>query len=126
MSDQPIDVPALVARLRGIYSVSVNDGCGPLNGSMTFERRFDAPPIQHEAADALATLTADIDVERGLVATLTFTIERLEAERDAQVREAFMAGYRGSVGGPEFDVEAEREYASWLATRQPRDTSEGK
>jgi hypothetical protein len=43
----------LVDRLRGQYHLPVNDGAGPLNGSMTFSREFETPPIQHEAADTI-------------------------------------------------------------------------
>lgn len=47
----------LVDRLRGQYHLPVNDGCGPLNGSMTFSREFETPPIQHEAAAEIERLT---------------------------------------------------------------------
>lgn len=57
--------PTLVDRLRGIYTVPVNDGAGPLNGSDTFARVFDGlPPIQGEAADAIEWLLDIID-QRG-------------------------------------------------------------
>lgn len=47
----------LVNRLRGIYTIPVNDGIGPLNGSNTFTRKFDGlPPIHGEAADAIEDL----------------------------------------------------------------------
>jgi hypothetical protein len=35
---------ALINRLRGIYTIPVNDGAGPLNGSDTFSRKFDGVP----------------------------------------------------------------------------------
>lgn len=47
----------LVDRLRGIYTVPVNDGAGLLNGSDTFTRTFEAPPIQKEAAALIDDLT---------------------------------------------------------------------
>jgi hypothetical protein len=48
---------ALINRLRGIYTIPVNDGAGPLNGSDTFSRKFDGvPPINGYAADALYRL----------------------------------------------------------------------
>jgi hypothetical protein len=49
----------LVDRLRGIYRVPVNDGAGPLNGSMTHTRKFETPPIQHEAAATIERLSRD-------------------------------------------------------------------
>lgn len=50
----------LVDRLRGKYHIPVNDGAGPLNGSMTFSREFPTPPIQKEAADLIEQLLAAI------------------------------------------------------------------
>ena len=49
----------LVDRLRGQYHLRVNDGAGPLNGSMTFSREFKTPPIQHEAAAEIERLRLD-------------------------------------------------------------------
>lgn len=46
----------LVDRLRGQYHLPINDGAGPLNGSMTFSREFFTPPIQKEAADEIERL----------------------------------------------------------------------
>lgn len=46
----------LVDRLRGNYHLPVNDGAGPLNGSMTFSRQFETPPIQKQAADEIERL----------------------------------------------------------------------
>jgi HAMP domain-containing protein len=51
---------SLVERLRGIYRLGVNDGAGLLNGSDTFTRKFETPPIQHEAADAIEALEAEV------------------------------------------------------------------
>lgn len=49
---------SLVHRLRGIYTVPVADGAGPLNGSDTFTRRFEGlPPINEEAANAIEHLS---------------------------------------------------------------------
>lgn len=44
------EVRELANRLRGVYTVPVRDGAGPLNGTGTFTREFQTPPIQHEAA----------------------------------------------------------------------------
>ena len=43
-------------RLRGIYTVPVNDGAGLLDGKDTFTREFVTPPIQHEAANEIEKL----------------------------------------------------------------------
>lgn len=51
----------LVDRLRGIYHLPVNDGAGPLNGSMTFTREFPVPPIHKEAAAEIERLQAQLD-----------------------------------------------------------------
>jgi hypothetical protein len=50
----------LLDRLRGIYTVPVNDGAGPLNGSMTFTRRFPTLPLNLEAAAEIVRLRADL------------------------------------------------------------------
>lgn len=46
----------LTDRLRGIYTLPVNDGAGLLDGKDTFTREFPAAPIQREAADAIDTM----------------------------------------------------------------------
>jgi hypothetical protein len=50
------DVRELVNRLRGIYTIPVNDGAGLLDGKDTFTREFKTPPIQKEAADTIERL----------------------------------------------------------------------
>jgi len=53
----PVWSPSLVNRLRGIYTMQVNDGAGLLNGSDTFIRQFDGlPPINEEAANRIEKL----------------------------------------------------------------------
>jgi hypothetical protein len=54
----------IVERLRGQYTVEVRDGAGPLLGLNDFTRKFDTPPIQHEAASIIETLRR----ERALLA----------------------------------------------------------
>lgn len=50
----------LINRLRGIYTIPVNDGAGPLDGKDTFTRKFGGlPPIQGEAADEIERLQAE-------------------------------------------------------------------
>lgn len=52
-------VSDLVNRLRGIYSIPVEDGAGPLDGKTTFVRKFEGlPPIHGEAADEIERLQA--------------------------------------------------------------------
>jgi hypothetical protein len=46
----------LINRLRGTYTVPVNDGAGLLDGKNTFTRSFTPSPINVEAADALERL----------------------------------------------------------------------
>lgn len=46
----------LLNRLRGIYTVPVNDGAGLLNGKDTFTRSFQPSPINVEAAQAIERL----------------------------------------------------------------------
>lgn len=43
-------------RLRGVYTVPVNDGAGLLDGKNTFTRTFATPPIQKEAAELIKDL----------------------------------------------------------------------
>ena len=51
---------SLIDRLRGIYTVPINDGCGPLNGRMEATRRFPAMSIQLDAANRIAELEARV------------------------------------------------------------------
>lgn len=56
----------LVNRLRGIYTIPVNDGAGPLDGKDTFTRTFDnLPPIMGEAANRIEALEALLRQLRG-------------------------------------------------------------
>lgn len=54
----------LVERLRGIYRIAITDGLGPAGGEEPdnpneFVRKFDTPPIQHEAAARIEALEAE-------------------------------------------------------------------
>lgn len=60
MPDQ-VKCSKLTDRLRGIYTIPVNDGAGLLNGKDTFTNTFPVPPIQIKAADEIERLTAIID-----------------------------------------------------------------
>ncbi len=46
----------LTDRLRGIYTVPVNDGAGLLNGKDTYTNTFPVPPINIEAANEIERL----------------------------------------------------------------------
>ena len=50
------EILKLVDRLRGIYTLPVNDGAGPLNGEMTYTSHYPATPINKEAADRIEHL----------------------------------------------------------------------
>ena len=69
----------LIQRLRGIYTVPVNDGAGLLNGKDTFTRAFDVPPIHKEAADRIAELEANLAIAVREVCEADKTILKLEA-----------------------------------------------
>lgn len=73
----------LVDRLRGIYTIPVDDGAGLLNGSDTFTRKFEGlPPINEEAAQAIESLTSQL---REAVETLedlsSFSCEFFQKQR---------------------------------------------
>ena len=60
MSGKPFADPlTLVDRLRGIYTIPVNDGAGLLHGKDTYTQTFEVPPINLEAADEIERLRAD-------------------------------------------------------------------
>jgi hypothetical protein len=71
----------LVDRLRGIYTIPVNDGAGPLNGKMTYTpaEPFPTPPIQKEAADHIERL----DAVARLAAECWDRWERLHEQQEA-------------------------------------------
>ncbi len=51
----------MVNRLRGLYIIPVNDGCGPLNGKTEFERTFAVGALYHQAADRIAKMLLEIE-----------------------------------------------------------------
>lgn len=57
----PSPVLKLTDRLRGIYTIPVNDGAGLLNGKDTITREFETPPIQKEAADVIDALVEALE-----------------------------------------------------------------
>lgn len=56
VSDHPETGDDLLDRLRGIYTVPVNDGAGLLDGKSTFTRRFPTLAINVEAAARIEKL----------------------------------------------------------------------
>lgn len=73
----------LCDRLRGIYTIPVNDGAGPLNGKDTFTREFPGGvPIQYEAAARLEAMARLLAGERAKNKVQQEMILELEAELD--------------------------------------------
>lgn len=83
---------SLVDRLRGIYTMDVNDGAGPLNGKDTFTQKFEGlPPINEEAAKRIEELEARIESFEAL-ASWAITVE-------SQNTESWMKGFTAQVNG---------------------------
>lgn len=57
-TDEAFRRSTLVNRLRGIYTIPVDDGAGPLNGSDTFT---GLPAINEEAAREIERLQTQVD-----------------------------------------------------------------
>lgn len=70
---------ALVDRLQGIYILPVNDGAGPLDGKMTFERRHKMDYIQVVAGEFIRQLEEGKPYTKFAV---EFMIEQLLEEKD--------------------------------------------
>ncbi len=70
---------SLADRLQGIYILPVNDGCGPLDGKMTFERRYSMDAVQVVAGALLERLEAG-EPHTGIAVELM--IEELSVEKD--------------------------------------------
>jgi hypothetical protein len=85
--------------------------------------RLDVQRITDERDRALAQSAAEAKQFQE-AAEMAGALAEAETDRDAQVREAFLAGYRGSVGVTGFDAEAEREYTAWIALRERQDGKE--
>jgi len=80
-------VMRLTDRLRGKYVLAVNDGAGPLNGSNTFTRQFETPPIQQEAAEVIEVLTAALKLaEQFIVNGVELGFIRLPTEPDPALK----------------------------------------
>lgn len=56
------NLASLVDQLRGKVILKVDDGCGPLNGSDTFERMFQTSRLAMKAADEIERLRAALKV----------------------------------------------------------------
>lgn len=82
----PAEVGGLVERLRGIYRIAITDSLGAVGSGEEpdnpneFVRKFDTPPIQHEAATALEAKEAELAAKDAEIAQLT-------AEKDAELAE---------------------------------------
>lgn len=101
----------LVERLRGIYNIPVNDGAGPLNGSMTFTRAFKTSPIMHEAADRIEQLESQLANARKADSELADRLEKL-LER---VEEASI-DYANSGMSPSGELELMKAYKNLYVT----------
>lgn len=80
----------LTDRLRGIYTVPVNDGAGLLNGKDTFTpaEPFFTPPVQKEAADRIEHLESVLWQAQAALDPLSgFLRKDLERLRE-EIREA--------------------------------------
>lgn len=85
----------LVNRLRGIYTIPVNDGAGPLNGKDTVTRTFgNLPPIMGEAADAIETLEARLSETQ--LRNRPMTEREVQQLQDDVWTEYIKAGWKGS------------------------------
>jgi len=63
------DPSTICDRLRGLYRIPINDGLGPIDGKMTFDRQHETPPIQHAAAELIEELQmALLDATASLMA----------------------------------------------------------
>lgn len=69
----------LVDRLKGTYILPVNDGCGPLDGKMVYERVFKMDPVQVITASVIEQLEAGKPYTKFAV---QFMIDQLLEEKD--------------------------------------------
>jgi hypothetical protein len=89
------ELKKLAERLRGTVRVPITDGLGAVGGGDEpdnpdeFVRTFQTPPIQHEAADAVLELIAEVDAQhRAYQAAMSALnksgeeLSQLKAERD--------------------------------------------
>jgi hypothetical protein len=56
MKIDPAYIAKLLNHLRGIYTVPINDGCGPRSGLMESTHQFPVPQIGREAAELIENL----------------------------------------------------------------------
>lgn len=100
----------LVDRLEGNYHLPVNDGAGPLNGSMTFSRTFPVPPIHKEAA-------AEIRKMRAEIAAAATQNERLREALEAVDGEVVLTGHLKEIVdealGDEQTLDDVKDMATW-------------
>lgn len=67
----------LVDRLRGKYTIPVNDGAGLLDGKDTFTQEFAVTPISREAADEIERLRRYRDVMEHCHGNRIYAVEKL-------------------------------------------------
>lgn len=87
----------LKQRLRGIYTIPVNDGAGLLDGKNTFTRIFDVPVIHAEALAEIERLEGVVATEIGVVIMLREFVEKERALRDAAGKGGQQVGYSPSI-----------------------------
>lgn len=76
-------ISTLQDRLRGIYRYDVTkDGMGQLDGSDTFERTFETPPIQKEAADYIDHLESMLKRANKFTFDRHLAVERRSLDED--------------------------------------------
>lgn len=63
MTDKKLEeiIDNLIPKLRGIYTIPVNDVAGLLDDKDTFTRQFSVPPINIEAAQLIQDQQARIE-----------------------------------------------------------------
>lgn len=100
----PAEVGGLVERLRGIYRIPITDGLGAVGSGEDpdnpdeFVRKFDTPPIQHEAATALEAQAAELAAVKVSSNKWLAKWERAEAQL-AEARKALGFALTGLEAG---------------------------
>lgn len=111
----PAEAGGLVERLRGIYRIPITDGLGAVGSGEEpdnpneFVRKFDTPPIQHEAATALKAQAAELAAKEEARAEQWRLRREAEGSRDAA---------RAAIDTMRADLTAER--AAHAETKRER------
>ena len=89
-TDESFRRSTLVNRLRGIYTIPVDDGAGPLNGSDTFTREFTGlPAINEEAAKEIERLQSRVTELEAAIAEVFDVIDDKLGDTDPSVPDDF-------------------------------------